>query len=131
MAEQNVTVQQPTGVINTKPKAAPQVVKVFPGGKNKGAAAKGKGKKPFVRGKAKVTTPATSVTGTSDGPALNTRAKTTDKPVVTINKLQELMDELQAVEQEIIDNEVKFEVTQGSDLEEEDSRSDVTETEFQ
>ena len=130
-AEQNVTVQQPAGVTKTKPKAAPQVLKVVPGWKNKGAVAKGKGKKPFVKGKAKVTTSATSATGTLAGPTLNTRAKTADEPVVTINMLQELMDDLQAVEQETINNEIDSEVTQGSDLEEEDSESDATETQFQ
>ena len=85
MTEQNVMVQQPAGVINTKPKAAPQALNVVHGGKNKGAAAKGKGKKPFVEGKAKMTTPTTSATGTSAGPTQNTRAKNMDQPVVTIN----------------------------------------------
>ena len=106
--EQNVMVQQPDGVANTKPKAAPQVLKGVPGGKNKGTAAKGKGKKPFVKGKAKVTTPAISATGTSARPTLNTRGKTVDKPVVTINMLQELMDELQAVDQGTINNKINF-----------------------
>ena len=40
IAEQNVMVQQPTGVTNTKLKPALQVLKVVLGGKNKGAAAK-------------------------------------------------------------------------------------------
>ena len=54
-----------------------------------------------------------------------------DKPVVTINMLQDLMNELQIVEQETINNKIDSEVTQGSDLEEEDSESDVTEVEVQ
>ena len=43
--------------------------------------------------------------------------------------LQDLMNELQTIEQEPIDNEHDSEVTQGSDLGEEDSESDVTEIE--
>ena len=67
----------------------------------------------------------------SAGPALNTRAKATDKPIVIIHMLQDLMDELQTIEQETIDDEHDSEVTQGSDLEEEDSEGDVTEIEEQ
>ena len=73
----------------------------------------------------------TSATGTSAGPAMNTRAKTKEQPVMTILMLQDLMNELQTIEQESIDNEHDSEVTQGSDLEEEDSEADVTEIEEQ
>ena len=45
--------------------------------------------------------------------------------------LQDLMNELQTIEQETNDNEHDSEVTQGSDLEEEDSEGDVTEIEEQ
>ena len=62
---------------------------------------------------------------------MNTRAKTKDQPVVTIHMLQDLMNELQTIEQESTDNEHDSEVTQGSDLEEEDSEGDVTEIEEQ
>ena len=67
----------------------------------------------------------------SAGPVLNTRAKAMDKPVVTIHMLQDLMNELQTIEQEAIDNKHDSEVTQGSDLEEEDSEGDVMEIEEQ
>ena len=93
--------------------------------------AKGKSKKPFIKGKAKVVKCTTLATGTSAGPALNTRAKAMDKPVVTINMLQDLMNELQTVEQETINDKIDSKVTQGSDLEEEDSESDVAEVEVQ
>ena len=73
----------------------------------------------------------TSATGTSAGPAMNTRAKAKDQLVVTIHMLQDLMNELQTIEQESINNEHDSEVTQGSDLEEEDSEGDVMEKEEQ
>ena len=129
--EQSVTVQQPTVVTGTKVKAAPQVLKAVPGRKNKGATVKGKNKKPLIKGKANAAKSTTSATGTSAGPALNTRAKAMDKPVVTIHMLQDLVNELQTIEQETIDNENDSEVTQGSDLEEEDSEGDVMEIEEQ
>ena len=62
---------------------------------------------------------------------MNTRPKAKNQPVVTIYMLQDLMNELQTIEQESIDNEHDPEVTQGSDLEEEDSEGDVTEIEEQ
>ena len=72
----------------------------------------------------------TSATGASAGPGVNTRAKAINKPVVTINMLQDLMIELQTVEKETINNKSDPKVTQESDLEE-DSESDVTEIEVQ
>ena len=122
--EQSVTVQQPTAVTGTKVKAAPQVLKAVPGGKNKGATVKGKSKNPLIKGKANAAKSTTSATGMSAGPAMNTRAKVKDQPMV-----QDLTSELQTIEQESIDNEHDSEVTQGSDLEEDDSEGDVTEIE--
>ena len=128
---QSVTVQQSTGVTGTNVKQPPKVLKAVPGGRNKGAIVKGKSKKPLIKGKPNAAKSTTSATATSAGPALNTRAKATDKPVVTIHILQDLMNELQTIEQETIHNEHDSEVTQGSDLEEEDSEGDVTEIEEQ
>ena len=73
----------------------------------------------------------TSATGTSARSALNIRAKAIDKPVMIINMLQDLRNELQTVEQETVDNKIDSKVTQGSDLEEEDSWSDVKEIDVQ
>ena len=92
-AEQSVTIQQPTAVTGTKVKAAPQSLKAVPGGKNKGATVKGKNKKPLIKGKANAVKSTTSATGMSAGPAMNTRSKAKDQPVVTIHMLQELMNE--------------------------------------
>ena len=128
---QSVTVQQPAVVTGMNVKAAPKVLKAVTGGKNKGATVKVKSKKPLIKGKANAVKSTTSATGTSAGPALNTRAKVMDKPVVTIHMLQDLMKELQTIEQETIDNEHDSEVPQGSDLEAEDSKGDVMEIEEQ
>ena len=45
--------------------------------------------------------------------------------------LQDLAGELQAIEQEYLDDDHNSEVTQGSDLEEEDSEGSMTEIEEQ
>ena len=127
-AEQNVLLQQPTAVTSTKARTNPQVLKVTPGGKNIGAIGKGKGMKPLNKGKGSAVKPTTSAGNTSAGPATNTRAKTKDQPVVTVTML---MGELQAIEQESLDDDPNSEVTQGSDLEEEDSKGNMTEIEEQ
>ena len=86
-AEHNVSLQQPTVVTSTKAKANPQVLKVVPRGKNKGAIGKGKGAKPLNKGKGNAVKPTTSTAITSAVPAANTRAKTKDQPVVTVTML--------------------------------------------
>ena len=86
---------------------------------------------PLITGKANTVKSTTSATGTSAGPAMNTRAKAKDQSVVTFCMLQDLINELQTIEQESIDNEHDSEVIQGSHLEEEDSTGDVTEIEEQ
>ena len=129
--EQNVSLQQPTVVTSTKAKTNPQVPKVAPAGKNKGAIGKGKGMKLLHTGKGSAVKPTTSTASTSVGPAASTRAKTKDQLVVTVTMLQDLVGELQAIEQESLDDDHNSKVTQGSDLEEEDSEGDVTEIEEQ
>ena len=84
-----------------------------------------------MKGKANAVKSTTSAIGTSAGSAMNTRAKAKDQPVVTIHMLQDLMNELQTIKQESIDNEHDSVVTQGSNLEEEESEGDVTEIEEQ
>ena len=75
--------------------------------------------------------PTTSTANISTGPAANTKAKTKDQPMVTVHMLQDLMGELQAIEQESLDEDHDSKVTQGSDLEEEDSEGIMTEIEGQ
>ena len=75
--------------------------------------------------------PTTSTANASAGPAANTRAKIKDQPVVIVHMLQDLMGELQAIEQDSLDDDHNSKVTQGSDLEEEDSEGNMTEIEEQ
>ena len=99
-AEHNVSLQQPTVVMSTKTKATHQVLKGVSGGKDKGPIGKGKGVKPLSKGKGNTAKPTSSTASTSAGPTANTRAKTKDSPVVTFTMLQDLMDELQAIDQD-------------------------------
>ena len=82
---------------STKAKANPQVLKVAPGGKNKGAIGKTKGMKPLNKGKGSAVKPTTSTANMSTGPAAKTRGKTKDQPMVTVHMFQDLMGELQAI----------------------------------
>ena len=115
-AEPNVSLQEPTAVTSTKVKTKPQVLKAVPGGKNKGAIGKGKSTKPLIKGKGNAVKPTTLTASTSAGPAMNTRAKAKDPPVVTIHMHKDLMDELHVIKQESLENEHDSEVTQGSDF---------------
>ena len=130
-AEHNVSLQQPTVVTSTKAKGNPQVLKVASGGKNKGPIGKGKGARPLKKRKSNAAKPTTSTTKTSTSPAANLRDKTKDHSVVPVTMLQDLAGELQAIEQESLDDGHNSEVTQGSDLEEEDSEGSMTKVEDQ
>ena len=130
-AEHNVTLQQPAVVTNTKVKANPQGLKVASGGKGKGPIGKGKDAKFLNKGKRDATKPSTSKTTTSTSPSTSLRDKTRDQPVVTVTMLQDLAGELQAIEQESLEDGHNSEATQESDLEQEDSEDSVTEVEDQ
>ena len=130
-AEHNVTLQQPVVVTNNKVKANPQVMKVTLGGKGKGPTGKGKGAKPLNKGKKSVAKPFTSKTIISTSPSMNQRDKVKDWPKVTVTMIQDLAEELQTIEQESLDNDHDSEVTQESDLEQEDSETSMTEDEEQ
>ena len=130
-AEHNVTLQQPVVVMNNKVIANPQVLKVTSGGKGKGPAGKGKGAKPLNIGKKNVAKPTTSKTITSTSPSMNPRDKAKDQPKVTVTMIQDLAEELQTIEQESLDNGHNYEVTQESNLEQEDSETSMTEDEEQ
>ena len=129
--EHNVSLQQPTVVMSTKAKANPQVLKVASGGKGKGPISKGKGAKPLNKGKGNAAKPTISMTKTSTSPSSNLRDKTKDHPVVTVIMLQDLAGELQAIEQESLDDGHNSEATQESDLEEEDSEGSMAEAKDQ
>ena len=83
---------------------------------------KGKNMKPADKEKKCVVISAPSpVTSTSPGPSPNLRNKLRDKAKVTVAMIQELMEELQSMDQESLNEEQESEVTQESDLEQEDS----------
>ena len=130
-AEHNVSLQQQAVVMSTKAKANPQDLKVASGGKGRGPIGKGKSVKPLNKGKSNAVKPTTSMTKTSASPSTNLRDKTKDCPVVTVTMLQDLVGELQAIEQESLDDGLNSEATQKSDLEEEDSEGSMTEVEDQ
>ena len=62
---------------------------------------------------------------------MNPRDKSKDQPKVTVTMIQGLAEELQAIEQESLDNGQNSEVTQESDLEQEDCETSMTEDEEQ
>ena len=101
------------------------------GGQGKGPAGKGKGTKPLNKGRKNVVKPSTPKTVTCTGPSTNPRDKTKDRPKVTIAMIQDLAEELQAIEQESLNNGHDSEVTQERDLEQEDSETSMTEDEEQ
>ena len=123
--------QQPAVVMNTKVKANPRVLKVASGGKGKGSIGKGKGAKSPNKGKGNAAKPSMSKTTTSTSPSTSLGDKTKDCPVVTVTMLQDLVGELQAIEQESLDDGHNSEATQESDLEQEDGEDSMTEVKDQ
>ena len=94
---------------------------------------KGKNTKPVDKGKKCVVFNATSspAATTSTVSIPNLRNKLRDKAKVTMAMIQELTEDLQSMEQESLAEEQESEVTQESDLEQEDSEEYLTETEDQ
>ena len=121
--EPHVTLQQPVVVTSNKVNASPQVLKAPPGGQGKKFSGKGKGVKPPDKGKKNAVKASTSGAVTSAGPSSNLRSKLHDKVKVTAVMIQELMEELQAIDQESLNDEQDSEATQESDLEQEDSEN--------
>ena len=68
---------------------------------------------------------------TSAGPSSNLRSKLHDKVKVTAAMIQKLMEELQAIDQESLNDEQDSEATKESDLEQEDSENCLTHDEEQ
>ena len=101
-------------------------MKVTPGGQGKKFGGKGKGIKPSDKGKKNAVKASMSGVMTPAGPSSNLRSKLHDKAKVTAAMIQELMEELQAIEQESLNDEQDSEATQESDLEQEDSENCLT-----
>ena len=130
-ADPHVTLQQPVIVTGSKVKANPPILKVASGGQGKGPAGKVKGTKPPNKGRKNVVKPSTSKAVTSTGPSISPKDKNKDKPKITVAMIQDLAEELQAIEQESLNDGHDSEVTQESDLEQEDSEITLTEDEEQ
>ena len=122
--------QQPVVVNSSKANAGPQILKAALGGQDKKLVGKGKGVKPTDKGKKHVVI-STSGTVTSAGPSSNLRSKLRDKAKVTAAMKQELTEELQAIDQESVNDEQCSKATQESDLEQEDSKTYMTDNEDQ
>ena len=127
----HITLQQPVVVTSGKVKTNLQVLNVALGGQGKGPVGKGKGTKPPNKGRKNVVKPSTSKAVTSIGPSTSPKDKTKDKPKITVAMIQDLAEELQVIEQESLNDGHDSEVTQGSDLEQEDSEISLTEDEKQ
>ena len=126
----HVTLQQPVVVTSNKANAVPPILKTALGSQGKKLVGKGKGVKLTDKGKKHVVT-STSGVVTSAGPSSNLRSTLHDKAKVTAAMIQELTEELQAMDQESVNDEQCSEVTQESDLEQEDSENYLTNDEDQ
>ena len=96
----HVTLQQPVVVTSNKVNAGPQVLKTALGGQGKKLGGKGKGVKPIDYGKKHAIKTSTSCAITSAGPSSNLRSKLHDKVKVTVAMIQELTEDLHAIDQE-------------------------------
>ena len=112
-------------VPSNKLNQSPQTMKSAPIGQDKKINRKGKGVKPSKKGKKNVVK-TTAVVTTSASPSTNLRSKLQDKAKHTVALIQELMEELQAIEEESLNDENDSEVTQESDLVQEDSENCLT-----
>ena len=129
--EPHVLVQQPVVATRNKGNAIPQVLKAAPKGQGKKLSGKGKGVKPLDKGKKNIVKASTSGAVTSAGPSSNLRSKLQDQARVTATMIQELTDELQAIEQESLNDKQGSEAMQASDLEQEDSEDCLMDDEEQ
>ena len=129
--EPHVTLQQPAVVTSSKVNASPQILKVAPGGQGKKPVGKGKGNKPLDKRRKNAVKSSTSGVVASTSPSTNLRGRTKDRAKVTAALIQELTEELQAIEQESPNDDHDSEVTQESDVEQEDSENCLTEDEGQ
>ena len=75
--------------------------------------------------------PSTSKAVTSTGPSTCPKDKIKDKPKITAAMIQDLAEELQVIEQESLNDGHDSEVTQKSDLGQEDSEIRLTDDEEQ
>ena len=106
---------------------SPQVSKATPLGLSKKISNRRKGVKLPEKGKKNVKT--TTSTTTLAGPSANLRSNLQDKAKHTAALIQEIMEELKAIEEESLKDEHDSKATQESDLEQEDSDNYLTDDE--
>ena len=111
-----VTISHPVTVTSSKTTSA-QVTKTTPTGQQKKIPDKGKAK---PLGKIKKTV-ANTTPKTTDGPSTNLQSQLRDKAKHTAALIQEITEELQAIEEESSQEDHNTDITQESDLEQEDS----------
>ena len=111
-------------MISSKVTSNPQVTKTAPEGQGKRANDKGKAK-PLGKGKKNIAKLIPSAVTTA-GPSVNLRSNLRDKAKHTATLIQEITEELQAIEEESSKEEQDSEATQESDLEQEDSDNLLT-----
>ena len=75
--------------------------------------------------------PSASKAVTSTGPSTSLKGKTKDKPKITVAMIKDLAEELHTIEQESLNDGHYSEITQESDLEEDNSEINLTEDEEQ
>ena len=107
---------QPVIVPSKKLNQGPQTIRVVPVGQDKKVNRKGKGVKPPEKGKKNVVK-TTAVATTSSSPPINLRSKIQDKAKYTASLIQEITEELQAIEEESLNDEYDSEATQERDME--------------
>ena len=123
----SVTVPQPVTVTSSKVTSNPQITKTTPAGQNKKALDKGKAKPlgKIKKNVAKLTPNAV----TTAGPSANLQSHLRDKARHMAALIQEIAEELQAIEEESSKEEKDSEATQESDLEQEDCDNLLTDSE--
>ena len=120
-----VTVSCPTIVTSSKATPNIQITKITSAGQQKKPPDKGKAK-PI--GKVKKNVVKTTLNTTS-GPTVNLRSQLKDKAKHTATLIQEITEELQAIEEESSKEDQDSDATQESDLEQEDSDNTLTKSE--
>ena len=116
------TTSHPTIVTSSKTTQNAQITTMSTAGPQKKAPDKGK-TKPVGKGKKSPI----KTTNTTTGPSVNLHSQLKDKAKHTAAPIQEITEELQAIEEESINEEHNSDATQIDDLEQEDS--DITLTE--
>ena len=121
------TMPSPVIVTSSKVATKPPFTKAALEGQGKRIYDKGKAK-PLVKGKKNIVKTTTNA-ATTAGPSANTQSNLRDKAKHTTTLIQEIAEELQAIEEESLKEEEDSDATQESDLEQEDSDNLLTDGE--